>query len=124
MEKSRFGDARSAENSGDPTNVLNVDLQDREDRSPEEMAQVLISFKIYPTDIMDLNKLKQKIEKQLPKYAKIHKTAEEPIAFGLNALIAQILIPENQEGALDKLEQALQGIPEVSQIQTIMVSRT
>ena len=88
------------------------------------MAQVLISFKIYPTDVMDLNMLKQKIEKQLPKFAKIHKTAEEPIAFGLKALIAQILIPENQEGALDKLEQALQGIPEVSQIQTIMVSRT
>jgi len=88
------------------------------------MAQVVISFKIYPTDIMDLNKLKQKIERQLPKYAKIHKTAEEPIAFGLNALIAQIIIPEKQEGALDQLEQTLQNIPEVSQIQTIMVSRT
>jgi len=88
------------------------------------MAQVLISFKIYPTDVMDLNMLKQKIEKQLPKFAKIHKTAEEPIAFGLKALIAQILIPENQEGALDQLEQTLQKIPEISQIQTIMVSRT
>ena len=88
------------------------------------MAQVLISLKIYPTDIMDLNRLKQKIEEKLPKYAKIHKTAEEPIAYGLKALVAQILIPENQKGALDQLEQALQNIPEVSQIQTIMVSRT
>jgi len=88
------------------------------------MAQVLISLKIYPIDIMDLNKLRQKIEKQLPKYAKIHRTAEEPIAYGLKALIAQILIPENQEGALDQLEQVLQKIPEISQIQAIMVSRT
>lgn len=107
-----------------PINVPSVDLQDPEYRSPEEMTQVLISFKIYPTDIMDLNKLKQKIVKQLPKYAKIHKTAEEPIAYGLKALIAQILIPENQEGALDQLEQIMQKIPEISQIQTIMVSRT
>jgi len=93
-------------------------------RSLKEMGQVLISFKIFPTDIMDLNKLKQKIERQLPNFAKIHKTAEEPIAYGLKALIAQILIPENQEGALDQLEQAMQVIPEISQIQTIMVSKT
>ena len=88
------------------------------------MGQVLISFKIFPTDIIDLNKLRQKIEKKLPTFAKLHQTAEEPIAYGLKALIAQILIPENQEGALDQLEQAMQAIPEISQIQTIMVSKT
>ena len=88
------------------------------------MAQIVISFKIFPTDIMDLNKLRLKIEKQLPEYAKLIKTGEESIAFGLKALIAQIMIPENQEGALDNLEKAIQQIPEVSQIQPIMVSRT
>jgi len=124
VEKSQFGDAQNAESLDAPINVPNADLRDHEGKGQEKMAQVLISFKIYPTDIMDLNELKQKIERQLPKYAKLHKTAEEPIAFGLNALIAQILIPEKQEGALDQLEQVLQKIPEVSQIQTIMVSRT
>jgi len=88
------------------------------------MAEVIITFKIYPQDIMDLNELKAKIEKKLPKYASIHRTSEEPIAFGLNALIAHIMMPEQQEGALEELEQALQKIPEISQIETVMVRRT
>jgi len=88
------------------------------------MAQVIITFKIYPTDIMDLNKLRAKIERKLPKYASIHRTSEEPIAFGLNALIAHIMMPEKQEGALEELEQTLQKIPEISQVETVMVRRT
>jgi elongation factor 1-beta len=88
------------------------------------MAEVIITFKIYPQDIMDLNELKAKIEKKLPKYASIYRTSEEPVAFGLKALIANIKMPEKQEGALDELEKVLQAIPEISQIETIMVRRT
>jgi elongation factor 1-beta len=68
--------------------------------------------------------LKAKIEKKLPKYASIYKTSEEPVAFGLKALVAHIKMPEKQEGALDELEKVLQAIPEVSQIETLMVRRT
>jgi translation elongation factor aEF-1 beta len=88
------------------------------------MAEVIITFKIYPHDIMNLNELKTKIEKKLPKYASIHRTSEEDIAFGLKALIAHIKMPEKQEGALEELEKILQTIPEISQIETIMVRRT
>lgn len=88
------------------------------------MAEIIITFKIYPQDIMNLNELKTKIEKKLPKYASIYRTSEEEIAYGLKALIAHIKMPEKQEGALDELEKILQTIPEVSQIETIMVRRT
>jgi len=88
------------------------------------MADVIITFKIYPRDIMDLNELKMKIEKKLPKYASIYRTSEEDVAFGLRALIAHIEMPEKQEGALEELENILQKIPEISQIETIMVRRT
>lgn len=88
------------------------------------MADVIITFKIYPQDIMDLDELKAKVEKKLPKYASIYKTSEEPVAFGLKALIAHIQMPEKQEGALEELEKILQSIPEISQIETIMVRRT
>jgi len=88
------------------------------------MAEVIITFKIYPQDIMNLNELKTKIEKKLPTYASIYRTSEEDIAFGLKALIAHIKMPEKQEGALDELEKILQTIPEVSQIETVMVRRT
>lgn len=88
------------------------------------MAKVMVSIKIFPSDITtDLNQLKKKIEKELPKYASVYKFDEEPIAFGLTALIAHIIIPEEKPGGLDKVEKQLQKIDEVSQIETLMVRR-
>jgi len=48
---------------------------------------------------------------------------EEPIAFGLSALIAHIVLPEDRSGVLDEVESYLLKIKEVSQIETIMVRR-
>jgi translation elongation factor aEF-1 beta len=90
----------------------------------KSMAKVLISIKILPSDVTtDLNLLKKKIEKELPKYASAYKFNEEPIAFGLTALIAHIIIPEDEPGGLNKLEQQLQKIDEISQMETLMVRR-
>jgi len=90
----------------------------------EKMAKVLISYKILPSEVtVDLNLLKEKIKKKLPKYASIRKFAEEPIAYGLVALIAHITIPEEKPGGLDELEKSLQNIEEISQIETLMVHR-
>jgi len=88
------------------------------------MANVLVSMKIFPNDItIDFNKLKQQIEKSLPKEASVRKFAEEPIAFGLNALIAHILIPEDKSGELEKIENIIRNIDGVSNIETFMVQR-
>ena len=88
------------------------------------MAKVLISIKILPSDVTtDLNLLQKKIEKELPKYASVYKFKEEPIAFGLTALIAHIIIPEEKPGVLDKVEKQLQKIDEISQMETLMVRR-
>lgn len=88
------------------------------------MAKVLFSIKIFPSDITtDLSQLKKKIEKELPKYASVYKFDEEPIAFGLIALIAHIIIPEEKPGGSDEVEKQLQKIDEISQIETLMVRR-
>ena len=88
------------------------------------MGKVLISYKILPTEVtIDLEQLRQKIKKELPDYCSVHGFAEEPIAYGLVALIAHIVFPEDMSGALDELEKALQGISEVSQIETLTVHR-
>jgi len=90
-----------------------------------KIGSVIISYKVFPTDItVDFNDLKKKIEKSLPKSASIYGFGEEPIAFGLNVLIAHIKFPEDKTGLLDELEKKLEGISEVSQIQTISVRRT
>lgn len=102
------------------TNALNADLWDR-----EKMGRIVISFKIFPTGIdVDLEELKKQIEKILPKSTSVYGYQSEPVAFGLNALITHIIIPENETGLLDKIEENLNKIPDVSQIQTIMVRRT
>ncbi len=88
------------------------------------MAKVLFSIKIFPSDITtNLNQLKKKIEKELPKYASVYKFDEEPIAFGLTALIAHIIIPEEKPSGSDEVEKQLQKIDEISQIETVMVRR-
>ena len=88
------------------------------------MAKVLFSIKIFPSDITtNLNQLKKKIEKELPKYASVYKFDEEPIAYGLKALIAHIIIPEEKPGALDEVEKQLQKIHEISQSETLMVRK-
>jgi len=45
------------------------------------------------------------------------------VAFGLNALIAHILLPEDKSGGLDEIENNIQKVEGVSQIQMIAVRR-
>ncbi len=88
------------------------------------MARVLISLKIFPADInVNLEALKDEIKGSLPDYASVYKFEEEPIAFGLVALISHILLPENQAGGIDEIEKGIRNIGDVSDIQTIMVRR-
>jgi elongation factor 1-beta len=89
------------------------------------MGKIIISFKIFPEGVeVDLEKLKQQIEKALPEKTSVYGYQTEPVAFGLNALIAHLIIPEDESGLLDRVEDGLNKIKGVSQIQTIMVRRT
>lgn len=88
------------------------------------MGSVMVSYKIFPVDIIvDFDYLKKEIAASLPEFASIYGFGEEPIAFGLKALIAHIKFPEDKTGVLDEFEQALEATAEVSRIQTIMVRR-
>jgi len=89
------------------------------------MGSVVVSYKIFPVDIkVDFGELKKKIEACLPEFASIYGFGEEPIAFGLNLLIAHIKIPEDKSGVLDELEKKFGEINEISQVQPGMVRRT
>jgi elongation factor 1-beta len=88
------------------------------------MADMLVSMKIFPSDItVDLNQLRQQIENSLPKDSSVRKFAEEPIAFGLKALIAHILIPEDKQDSLEKIENVIKQINGVSNVETFMMQR-
>jgi len=88
------------------------------------MAKVLVSMKIFPEDItIDLNQLKQKIEEVMPQDSKVLRFNEEPIAFGLTALIAHILIPEEKQDELERIETNMRQIKGISNIETFMMQR-
>jgi len=88
------------------------------------MTKILVSMKIFPEDItIDFEKLKQAIEKTMPKDSKVMRFIEEPIAFGLKALIAHILIPEEKQEELETIENNIRQIQGVSNIETFMMQR-
>ena len=88
------------------------------------MAKVLASVKIFPTDItVDLEALKEKIKMELPEGTSVIQFAEEPVAFGLVALIAHVTLPEDKSGVLDEVENKLREISKVNNVETFMVRR-
>ena len=88
------------------------------------MSQVVAKFKIFPEGAeTDLNELKKEIERSLPADASVHKYEEEPVAFGLNLLIAYILMPEEESGKIDEVEGSIRGLSGVSEVEVAMVRR-
>ena len=89
------------------------------------MGTVIVTYKVFPEDIVkDFTPLKQQIEQKIPKDSSVSGYGEEPVAFGLVALLVQVRFPEDQSGLVDEFETALGAIPGVSQVQTLMVRRS
>jgi elongation factor 1-beta len=89
------------------------------------MGTVIVTYKVFPEDIVEnFDNLKKQIETKLPKDAAISGYGEEPVAFGLKALLVQVRFPEDQTGLVDEFETEMGKIPGVSQVQTMMVRRS
>jgi elongation factor 1-beta len=87
------------------------------------MGKIIIAYKIFPSEsTVNLELLREKIEKQISDYSSTQKFAEEPIAFGLCALKMTLIVPE-EEGILDKIESHLKELEEIGQIETLGVTR-
>jgi elongation factor 1-beta len=89
------------------------------------MSRIKVVYKVFPEDIVEsFGDLKKKIEACLPDSSSVEGYDEEPIAFGLKALLVQVAFPEDETGVVDKFETDLEKIDGVSQVQTVMVRRT
>lgn len=65
---------------------------------------------------VDLNKLKEELKKVIPAGARLHSFGEEPVAFGLKALIVVVKVGD-MEGGTEKVEEAfatVKGVENVS----------
>jgi elongation factor 1-beta len=89
------------------------------------MGRIKVVYKVFPEDIVEsFDNLKKQVETCLPKDSEVEGYGEEPIAFGLKALLVQVTFPEDETGIVDKFETDIEKIQGVSQVQTVMVRRT
>jgi len=80
-------------------------------------------MKVLPEDTTtDHQKIIDSVKERLPSFAQVRATRIEPIAFGLSAIIMDFVAPE-EEGTIDKVEQAVLTAPLVGQAETMGVSR-
>jgi elongation factor 1-beta len=88
------------------------------------LAKVLASIKVFPSDAnIDMGILKSKVQASLPAGSSIQRFEEEPVAFGLVALIAHVILAEDAEGKMDQVEEAIRAVDWVSEIQVQSVRR-
>jgi elongation factor 1-beta len=89
------------------------------------LGSVIVTYKIFPTDIIsDFGPMKKRLEESLPKAASVHGYGEELVAYGLKALLVQVKFPEEETGLLEEFENKVETMEGVSQVQTLMVRRT
>lgn len=88
------------------------------------MGDVAAKIKVMPESIeTDLAELKEKLKAAIPKGAELHgDIVEEPIAFGLKALIVTLIV-NDQEGGTEAVEEAFAQIPGAESVQVIDVNR-
>ena len=87
------------------------------------MGTVSVKFKIMPSSpSTNLEKIKEKTKIVLEKHGgKNPSFVEEPIAFGLKAVI--VLFAFSEEKSLDEIESLIAKIPDVSSVQMIDIRR-
>lgn len=111
-------DARAAGTRAIPIPVLIADSRGR-----ENMGEVAAKIKIMPTGVeVDLNNLKERLKKVVPQGAKVHGFAEEPVGFGLKALIVVVKVGD-MEGGTEKVEEAFSGVEEVGSVSVVELGR-
>ena len=89
------------------------------------MGTVIVTYKVFPEDIVkSFDDLKKQIQAIKPEFASIEGWGEEPVAFGLVALLVQLRFPEDKSGIVDEFEEKLAKIPGISQAQTMFVRRS
>jgi len=87
------------------------------------MGSYVIRIKLLPQDTTtEHQKIVDQVSGLLPAPAQIRGQRIEPIAFGLSAVIVDVVAPE-EEGFVDKVEEAVTKAPLVAQYEVIAVSR-
>ncbi len=83
------------------------------------MANVIITYRVFPKEMEKALELKERIEQEI----KPERISLEPLAFGIKVVVFSKLI-EDKEGETERLEERLRGIEGISEFEVIEVSRS
>ncbi len=87
------------------------------------MGEVAAKIKIMPAGVeTDLVALKGGLEAVIPEGVKLHGFSEEPIAFGLKAIIAVVVVGDI-EGGTDRVEEAFAAVDDVESVSVMELGR-
>jgi elongation factor 1-beta len=112
-----YGDVKAVENSPDCINVLTVVLK------VHKLSRLVARIKILPLEAeTDLDEVISKLKSSIPTGMGIERCGKEPIAFGLNSLICDFSL-NDEEGQMDSLEDYIKKTEGVSEIQVMNISR-
>lgn len=88
------------------------------------MGDVIAVFKIMPAGKdTDLDRIKDEIADLIPEGVTIEETDTEPVAFGLEALMVTIQMPDSEEISSDAMEQSFAKIEDVESVTIADVGR-
>lgn len=80
------------------------------------MGDVAVVLKVLPQDTdISVESLRSKIESKIKPLCEVNKVDVEEIGFGLKAIKFQVIVPD-EEGKIDRVEQAIAGIDGVGQV--------
>ena len=87
------------------------------------MGQVLLTFEIMPDGLeVDLGDMRKNVESKISGFCKIEQVEIRPIAFGLKALMMNIVV-EDEEGMMDRVEQDICSVPGVQNARVFALNK-
>lgn len=81
------------------------------------MGAIIVTYRILPDSMDHFDLIKDRLAGFRPM-----QLTEEPIAFGLKAIVMKISLPE-RDGAEDEMENKITSIEGVKECETVMVTR-
>jgi elongation factor 1-beta len=87
------------------------------------MARLVVRIRILPAEAgSDLDEVVRLLKTETPIGIQLKAHAKEPIAFGLEAIVGDFLL-EDEQGQMDRLEDSIKNTEGVGQIEVMSMSR-
>lgn len=84
------------------------------------MGQIASTYDLMPESTeVDLNGVIETLHKVVPAGVEIKETSIKPVAFGLEKVVAFLVIDDTDEEIGGKLEEALQSIPGIGEVSNV-----